>query len=221
MTRRVMIATPLQYGRPEIWYVNAVRHTERLLAQHGIEATPIYRAFDALIQRVRNDLVSDALIGGFDDVVFVDDDIEWSPEWMLRLLQHDADVVGAAYRKKTDDVEMYTVRAPMPIQTDQKTGLWIVDGVGTGFVRLSRRALQALWDSCEEYENEGHKCRWIFDVYPVNGKLVSEDNMMCMKLQALGFPILLDQSFTVVHIGPKKYRGDFKSYVERLQAKAA
>lgn len=215
MTRRVMIATPVQYGMLDVWFVNSMRHTEILCRQNGIEVVPIYRAFDALIQRARNDLVSDALSGGFDEMIFIDGDEEWSPEWVLRLLQHDVDVVGAAYRKKTDNEELYTVRAKLPIPVCQKTGLWIVDGVGTGFVRLTRRALQALWDSCEEYENDGRTCRWIFDVCVVNRRLVSEDNVMCMKLQQLGFTIFLDPTFTVTHIGPKKYVGDFAKYMQR------
>ncbi len=97
-----------------------------------------------------------------------------------------------------------------------ENGLCVVEGVGTGFVRLSRKAFMALWDSSEEYENEGRKCRWIFDVCVVDGKLVSEDNIMCEKLRRLGFKVHVDPSFTPTHIGMKKYHGDFANYIARL-----
>lgn len=220
--RKVLIGTPCYDGRLEAWYVNSMRRTEALLAGHGIEITPVYMSYDALVQRARNDLVRIAIENGFDDMMFIDSDIEWEPEWALALLKHDVDCVGAAYRKKTDDQELYTVRAAqLPIPVEPVTGLWVVDGIGTGFVRLSRKALQALWDSCEEYENEGRKCRWIFDVCVVDHRLVSEDNIMCEKLRRLGFRVYLDPSFTPTHIGIKKYRGDFQSYVERLTKEKA
>ena len=201
----------------DVWYADSLRRTEALLSQHGIDTLPIYLSYDALVQRARNDLVRIALDQGFDDLLFIDSDIEWEPEWAMALLAHDVDAVGAAYRKKTDEKEIYTVRAKLPIPVDLKTGLWIVDGIGTGFMRLSRRALQLLWDASEEYENEGRMCRWIFDVCVVDHQLVSEDNIVCEKLRQLGVKVHLDPSFTPTHIGIKKYRGNFKEYVAALK----
>ena len=203
-----------------MWYVNSLRRTEELLKSRGIEVTPIFLSYDALVQRARNDLVRFAVEGKFDDLLFIDSDIEWEPPWALALLEHPVDCVGAAYRKKTDEQELYAVRAKMLIPQDIKTGLWLVDGLGTGFMRLSRKAFTALWDSSEEYENEGRQCRWIFDVCVVDGKLYGEDTLMCEKLRRLGFSIYLDPSFCPAHIGIKKYRGDFAAYVEKLDRAA-
>ena len=137
----------------------------------------------------------------------------------MRLFKHDVDVIGAAYRKKTDDQELYTVHTTMPIPVDIKTGLWMVDGLGTGFLRLSRKAMLALWDASEEYTNEGKLSRWIFDVCPVNGVLKGEDMIACAKLRELGFKIYLDPTFTPIHIGIKKYFGNFATYVDLVQQK--
>jgi len=219
--RKVLIGTPCHDGRTEVWYNNSLRLTERAAAANNIETTPVYMAYDSLVQRARNDLVALALEGGFDDLFFIDADMRWEPEWALSIMSHDVDVVGAAYRKKTDDKEIYTVKASQPIPVDMKSGLWIVQGIGTGFLRLSRRALYALWDSSEEYRNEGKTCRWIFDVCPVNGDLMGEDMIACEKLSRLGFPIMLDSSFTPTHIGVKQYVGDFARYVETLNKAAA
>lgn len=219
--RKVLIGTPCYDGRIDVWYANSVRRTEQLLAKHCIESSVVYLSYDALVQRARNDLVRIAKEGGFDDLLFIDSDMEWEPEWVLALLNHDVDVVGAAYRKKTDEMEMYTVKASLPMPVDMKTGLWIVDGIGTGFLRLSRLALKLLWDASEEYENEGRKCRWIFDVCVLNHRLVSEDNIMCEKLRQLGVNVHLDPSFTPTHIGTKKYQGNFQSYVAALMDKQA
>lgn len=219
--RKVLVGTPSYDGRLEAYYVDSLRRTEKLLATHGIEITPIFMSYDALVQRARNDLVRLAVQGGFDDLFFIDSDIQWEPEWALALLDHSVDCVGAAYRKKTDECELYTVMSSLPIPIDIKAGLLVMQGVGTGFLRLSHKAFQALWDASEEYENEGRKCRWIFDVCVVNGRLVSEDNIMCEKLRQLGFNVHLDPSFTPGHIGVKTYRGDFPAFVAKLENKAA
>ncbi len=219
--RKILIGTPTYDGKVQVEFANALRLTERLCASHDIELTPVYLSYDALVQRARNDLVQIALEGGFDDLMFIDADIEWQAEGALAIMQHPVDCVGATYRKKTDSQELYTVKSGLPVPVDIKTGLWIVEGLGTGFLRISRKALQALWDASEAYTNEGKTCRWIFDVCPVNGSLVGEDMMMCQKLRELGFSIYLDPSFTPLHIGMKKYFGDFASYIELLKKNVA
>ena len=221
MTRKVLVGTPCYDGRVDVNYTNSLRFTERLAVTKRIDITPVYMSYDSLVQRARNDLVRLALEGGFDDLFFIDSDMQWDPEWALSILEHPVDCVGAAYRKKTDDKELYTVKTKFPIPVDLKTGLWIVDGLGTGFLRFSRKALQALWDASEEYSNEGRKCRWIFDVCPVNGELLGEDMIACEKLGQLGFTIYLDPSFTPIHIGIKKYFGNFATYVDLLKKNMA
>lgn len=219
--RKVMVGTPSYDGRLDVWYTNSLRFTERLAREKNMEITPIYMSYDSLVQRARNDCVQVALDGGFDDLVFIDSDMQWEPEWFMRLFEHDVDVVGAAYRKKTDDQELYTVHTTIPVPVDIKTGLWLVEGCGTGFLRFSRKALLALWDASEEYTNEGKLARWIFDVCPVNGALKGEDMIACAKLRELGFNIYLDPTFTPIHIGIKKYFGDFASYVELVKKQLA
>lgn len=219
--RKVLVGTPCFDGTIDVRYAHAIWQSMRLAEKSGIDITPVFMSFDSLVQRARNDLVRLALEDEFDDLFFIDSDMQWEPEWALAILEHDVDVVGATYRKKTDDEEIYTVHAKFPIPADSRTGLWIVQGLGTGFLRFSRKALQALWDASEEYQNEGKSCRWIFDVCPVDGRLLGEDIIACKKLGELGFTVYLDPTFTPIHIGRKRYYGDFASYCSILRKKAA
>ena len=221
--RKVLLGTPCFDGRPEAWYMHCVVQTIKACAARNIEITPILMSYDAMIQRARNDLLKLALDIGADDLLFIDADEVWEAAWALRLLDHDVDVVGGPVRKKTDDAELYNVRANSPFMPiDAKTGLWIVNGIGTGFLRLSRSALQALWDQSadEEYEDNGKINRMVFNVAVVNRRLVSEDNFMCNRLTEAGFKIYLDPSFTVAHIGTKRYTGDFLAWITAMQRKA-
>lgn len=187
----------------------------------GIYQREIFLAYDSIIQNARNDLVRMAVKHDFDDLVYIDGDEEWRPEWLLRLLAHKVDVVGYPVRKKTDEAELYNVKYPnFDIPVDATTGLLMPESVGTGFLRLSRKALRALWDSSEPYRVLGQEeeSRWIFDIRPVNGFLVGEDTLLSSKLRALGFQTYLDASITCAHIGAKKYAGNFAAWLQRAKA---
>ena len=221
--RRVMLGTPCVDGRPEAWYMHSVMETKDLCAQHGIIVKPVLMSYDAMIQRARNDILKLALESGYDDLLFIDDDEIWKPEWALALIRHPVDVVGAPVRKKSDEQELYNVKVDSPfVPIDCLTGLCMVESVGTGFIRLSRKAMLALWDACEseEYEDNGKINRMVFNVAVVNRRLVSEDTFMCMRLKAAGFKVYVDASFTITHIGPKHYKGEFAAFVNGLQRKA-
>ena len=135
---------------------------------------PVYMSYDSLVQRARNDLVRLALDEKFDDLIFIDSDQEWNPEWIFKLLEHDVDVVGGTVVKKSDQ-PMYNVKALRSGLKQEKNGLMEVEAIGTGFLRISSKALKSVWDVSPEYVNENKKCRMVFDVQLVDGELVSED----------------------------------------------
>jgi hypothetical protein len=217
-----MIATPSYDGTVGCHFAHSLVETVRLGMLAGVDVRAIYMPNDALIQRSRNDLVRIALESKFDDLIFIDADQEWKPEWVIQLLKHPVDCVGGAVRKKSD-AESYNVKAAsVQIPRDPRTGLLEVEGLGTGFLRLSNRALQALWDGAEEYKDDAGKvCRWIFDVRPINGRLVGEDIFMTMRLRQSGIKVYLDPTITCSHIGTKKWDGNFAAWLERLQKAAA
>jgi glycosyltransferase involved in cell wall biosynthesis len=223
--RRVLIGTPCYDGRADVWYINSLMQTQRMSTEMGVEIIPIWLSYDALVQRARNDCIALALENNCDDIVFIDSDLEWQPEWFFQLLDYPVDVVGGTYRKKTDDEETYVAKFSTPIRyhKDPNTGLVEVEGLGTGFLRISRSAMQWLWDNSPAYNEheEGKLRRWIFEVVVENGNLISEDILLCRRLREAGFPIWLDPSMTLSHMGTKKFQGNFEQWISRLAAPAS
>lgn len=214
--RRVMIATPAYDGRVDVYFADSLARTIKMSANHDVDICPVYMPHDALIQRSRNDLVKIAVEAGFDDMIWIDSDQQWEPEWIFTLLNHPVDVVGGTVIKKSD-TEQYNIRSvKMPILKDDKTGLLIVDGIGTGFMRFSRKAITALWSTSQVYLNHGREGRMVFDVQIVDGQLVSEDNVVCNKLKQLGFNLHVDQTMTCSHVGTKKWDGNFSAWLAKL-----
>jgi len=213
---KVLIATPAYDGRLDVWYTTSLVNSVRIAQENGIFLHPVFMSYDALVQRARNDLFRIGL--EYDAVIWIDSDLEWNPMWIMELLGSDKDVIGGTYRKKTDDAEMYTVKTKDLTATD---GLIKVDGLGMGFLKISKKAVQALWDVSQPYQNEGREGRMVCDIQIVDGQLVSEDNVMTKKLVDLGFDIWLDPRMTCCHIGTKKFYGNFEDFAKRLTAQAA
>jgi hypothetical protein len=215
---KVLIATPSYDGRLDVWYTTSLVNSVRIAQDNGIFLHPVFMSYDALVQRARNDLFRLAIEGDYDAVVWVDGDLEWHPMWIMELLASDKDVVGGTYRKKTDDAELYTVKTQ---NLEAEDGLVKVESLGLGFVKMSKKAVQDLWDASKVYQNEGRECRMVCDIKIIDGQLCSEDVVVFQKLKDLGYDIWLDPRMTCVHIGTKKFYGNFEDFAKRLSAKAA
>lgn len=214
--RKVMIGTPAHDGRVDVWFANSLVNTVKLAMQRQVELVPIYMSYDSLVQRARNDIVRLAIEENFDDLIFIDSDEEWNPEWIFKLLAYKEEVIGLPVVKKSDQM-MFNIKAlPTGLKT-QQNGLMEVEAVGTGFMKISSAALKKVWDASPEYKNEGRTCRMVFDIKIENGDLVSEDNVFCQKWRSLGGKVFIEPSMTCNHIGVKKYQGNFLEYLKFLQ----
>jgi hypothetical protein len=225
LARRVMIATPCLTGQIDAYYVHALVETVKLACARDIMLAPIFIPNNSLIQTARNDLIAMAYEAKVDDMVWIDGDVSWQPEWFFRLLDYPADVVGGTYRRKQQEESYVCTAKPWMLVRDD-LGLMQVEAIGTGFLRMSNKAIAWLWDNSEPYRQgqDGPERRWVFDVRPNDdGELMSEDVSVCFKLREGGFSINCDPDMTCDHIGPMKYKGNFAPWAEFLheQLKAA
>lgn len=213
--RKVLIGTPSYDGRIDVWFANSLIATVKEAEKKDIFVHAIYTSYDSLVQRARNSLVKLALDGGYDDLFFIDSDTEWEPEWFFRLLDRPEPIVGGALVKKTDK-EGYTVKLlDKKLKYSQDKKLIDADGVGTGFLKVSRFALEKLWEVSDEYTSEEEKHRMVFDIKVENGDLISEDYVLCNKWKKLGYKVWLDPTITCNHIGIKKFKGDLNKFLSK------
>ena len=213
MKSTVVLLTPADLThKVDVYYHHAVIDTVKLCARHGINVVPLTWPGEALVQHARNALAKMAIQSNIEQVFWVDADQEWRAEEFLRLLQHPVDVVGATYPKK-QDTEEYTFRAGP--ECEVKDGLLAIQSMGTGFLRVSRQALLAVWNAAQPYEKGGQHFRMCFDVQVIEGHLVGEDTYFCAALADAGYQVWLDPSFTVGHNGYKRYKGDAWTYIAK------
>jgi hypothetical protein len=212
--QKVLIGTPCYDGKVDVWFANSLLNTIKMSYDKGINVHAIYTSYDSLVQRARNSLFRLALEGDYDYLFFIDSDVEWEAEWFFRLLERPEPIVGAALIKKTEKEE-YTVKIvdkTLKWSEDQK--IIEVEGVGTGFLKISKFALLKLWEMGEKYQSQGVEERMVFDIKVENGDLISEDYILCNKWKSLGYKVWLDPTITINHIGIKKFKGDISAHLK-------
>ena len=212
--RKVLIGIPMMDGKAAAQCLDSLIRT--LLAQPpGVSVDYLFVTLDSLVQRARNDIFAVAVRAGVDDLVCIDADQAWEPAWFYALLAHPVDVVGMTYPKKSD-TEAYPVNCSSRAPVVGANGLILVDGLGLGFVRFSKKALLHAWDRSTPYRENGIDKRMVFNLVVENGELVSEDISACKSLKELG--VYLDPRYTLPHVGVKVYTGNFSLWLSHLLA---
>ncbi len=105
----IMVGTPAYGGLAYVSYVQSLLASMQFLATHGIGIEPCFLTNESLIPRGRNTIVARFMNDKkFTHLLFIDADINWAPQSILKLIQHDRDIVGGLYPKKGYDWQKMT-----------------------------------------------------------------------------------------------------------------
>lgn len=145
----VCIVTPAYDGRVHDDHARSVEAGRELLRQHGISSARRCLRGDAVLPRVRNQCVAEALTLGAKQIVFVDSDIGFDAPMLLRLVSHDAPLVGCApqaqLRNWRDAASPRCVWVPKSREgrTDARS-LVEARSLATGFMKVHSDVFRAL-----------------------------------------------------------------------------
>jgi hypothetical protein len=167
---------------------------------------------EALLQKARSNLFCDAYDAGFDDIVFIDADQGFNAQAFFNLIDHKVDVVAIPVPMKVEE-EHYNIRPENPAKHKWIPALRLleVECVGTGFIKLSRKAMQILWEKGTPYHDKKQR-RLICDIQIIDGGMISEDVQICKKLTDEGIKIYVDIMYTCDHFGVKRHSGNYLKY---------
>jgi hypothetical protein len=236
MSRHVMIAIPahdhsVKFGT----FLSVLRARDQINAMGGTVAVQTWMG-DSLLPSARNILLAKFNAAKeFTDFVFVDHDVWWEGDELLRLLSHPVDFVAGSYRHKSDD-ESY----PMGWLDDPEgKGLWAVDpatnqpsetglievgAAPTGFCRLTRAAVDKLYAAYPErmYASKmapDLQVCGLFEVPFVEGVgVVGEDYIFAQYWRKIGGKVWLDPALNLNHSGHKEYVGSLGSWLRNRNA---
>jgi hypothetical protein len=174
------------------------------------------------ISAARATMLRKALYAKATHIVFIDHDVSWRPEDMVKLLETHGDVVCGTYRFKTDEEETYM--GSIMTHGDGRPrvracdGAIEADGMPAGFLKVSRHAINRLIKAHPEL-CYGEACAPHFDLFnhgAFDGVWWGEDMGFCRRWNALGEKIWLVPDMNIDHhTADKVYPGNYHQYLLR------
>jgi|TARA_X000001316_G_scaffold6136_1_gene1472 hypothetical protein len=215
--KKILIGTPSYDGRVDVWYTDSLVNSTKLAIENNIDLFAIYTSYDALVQRARNKLVQIALEYNFDEIIFIDSDMGWDPQWILDLANRKEDIIGgiAPGRRDIESWNTYIASKNLIYSDDKK--LIQVEKIGTGFLKVSKKALLDIWNISSKYlddEDQKTYCH-AFELEVKDNTLFSEDYVFCRKLIDLGYKLWVDPTMNCNHTGTKTFTGNFIEFLNK------
>jgi hypothetical protein len=216
--RRVLVGTPALNGYVHAWYSDSMFDSIKLGLANGVNIIPSILLDESILPQARNELLRSAYIHDVESIVFIDSDQRWQPEALLSVIDSPYDVTGLPYVKKTDEPHQYNLKVTdLSSLVPDSDGYCRTDAIGTGFLKISHKALTALWESHPDVTFRGKTLKSICEYgVTADGDFIGEDITLCNKLRALGYDIMLNTNYTVSHLGTKQWDGDFQQFLQTL-----
>jgi len=97
---KIFIATPMFGGQANYMYMISLINLLTKLGQHGIHSMFEIAANESLITKARNILVEGFIKSDATHMLFLDADLGFDPDDVIRMIQADKDLIGGQYAKK-------------------------------------------------------------------------------------------------------------------------
>lgn len=189
-----------------------------IAAKLGINYSIDTMVNESLIPRGRNNLVSKFLFNtAATHLMFIDVDLGFEPEAILRLLLANQDVVGGVYPMKRVPIRYVINTVPNPTVMGD---LVEVSTLGTGFMLVKRDTINKMIAAHPELkyrDNIGIGQQYepfmygLFDtMIDKDGNYLSEDWTFCYLWRLMGGKIFADTGIKLDHTGYHKYEGDLE-----------
>lgn len=209
--KNILIATPCLDQKVDAYFVHSLCESIKLGLKNDLDIRCVFLANESILPMARNELFALAHRENYDTMVFIDDDEYWDAKHLIDIIQSEKDVISLPVVNKGDKEIAFNIWLKDNFERDESDGYIKIEKCGTGFLKLSRKVVEDLWNSNTELAFRGKKLKNICEyTYSDNG-FVGEDVTLSYKIKELGYDIWLNPHHTVSHIGNKMYKGDFKA----------
>jgi len=209
--KKILIATPCLDQKVDAYFVHSLCESIKLGLKNDLDIRCVFLANESILPMARNELFALAYKENYDTMVFIDDDESWKEHALIEIIQSNKDVVALPVVNKGDTDIGFNVWLNKDSEKDASDGYIKINKCGTGFLKLSRKVIEDLWNSNTELMFRNKKIKNICEYTYVNGDFIGEDITLTKKIKELGYDIWLNPNYTVSHIGNKMYNGDFKA----------
>lgn len=206
----LLIATPGYGGQVTTPWVTSALALQEAALRAGFDIGWLVTAGESLVTRARNTSAATFLAQtDYERLLFIDADIEFSPEDVFKLWTLNEDVAVAAYAMKRPDKPVSAWVDGAIVNLDELAGPTPVDYAGTGFMMIKRGVFEKMRNAKPEIEHEEGsvgRCWQFFDIGVVDDVSLSEDYWFCREWREMGGRVMLDPSIRLTHWGRYGYR---------------
>ena len=233
MKKKIMIGTPMYGGMATHAYIGGLLSNFETLRQNDIKVDWNLMGNESLITRGRNYIADHFLQSDSTHLMWIDADVGFERDAILKLLNYDEDFVGAAYPKKMrtssilstnpnnlrDHGASYVVNFldnEHNVNKKNEKGLVEMRHLGTGFMLVTKKVFKKMRANCRQARaaNFGQFANWYTEYFKTDldeeGVLQSEDWVFCNQWRDVGGKIWLDPTIKLDHIGTYIYEGDIQ-----------
>lgn len=225
------IATPLYGGQACVTYARSLLKLVQYLREHGIAVMVDLVGNESLIQRARNLMAARFYRSEATHLMFIDGDIGFEPEEVMRLLTSGLPLVTGVYPKKHIAWEKlskldrgsretlktvgldYNLNIELTKLTKINKGFIQSLDAATGFMLIHRDVYRAVYDAHPELEclndvmsngtiqRESYRAVFECMICPDSKRYLSEDFSFVRRCQAQGIEVWCDIKSKLTHTG--------------------
>lgn len=216
---KVVFTTLYLGSKPHPKFVQSLQDTLPLLDKEGIEHSVAIEENCPYISAARSKLIRKALDVSPDMIVFLDYDVSWHPEDMIRLIKSEGDVVAGTYRFKQDEEKymgsLETSESGLPLRRESDGALkaWCIPA---GFLKVTVAAVNAFAKAHPQllFGPPLNPNLDMFNHGVIDGIWYGEDYAFSKRWREAGGDIWLLPDLRLDHnAGDKCYAGNFHNYL--------
>ena len=212
---KVLLATTA-YDSPDASHTASIAHARAALSEAGIQSAYALLSGNCHVDDARNSIVASFLESDCTDLVFIDADVSFTPDQLVRLCQHDEDIVGGIYPKRAQGLTDMPVRMFWNVLKPDERGLLRVEGLPTGFMRIKRVVLEVLAKDAQTFRKGLTVVPIIFErTYTDGVGRVGGDINFCFKAQQRGFGSYADTELRLGHAAKVIVHDSLGAYLRR------
>ena len=226
---KVFIATPCFGAQVSCYYTLSLLQTTQLLEKHGIGYMTAFLP-NQIVTRARNLLTKSFLDSDCTHLFFIDADIQWNPEDVLKLINHDKNVIIGLYPNKcykfnnylnsggkinnAEDIYKvleYSTAFQASVNKLHDNALMEVKHGATGFMMIKKDVIKQLTNHVDPYITPDSR-ETVFDIFNckvINNEYLTEDYYFChLWRDVCNGKIWCDLSICLNHEGWHSFSGN-------------
>lgn len=215
----IFIALPAYDFKVSLKLAVSLARFTQVAPQHGISVQIGSICGCSVVSRARNLLVQDFIESPCDYLLFIDSDINFEPEDILRLMAWADDPkkgIVAAVPRVRDSNKVYIADLEYDENrelTMNGMGLVRAERVATAFMMVRREVFVSLIDANPDWtyydKRAGKDLSAVFDFKVTREGYIGEDFLFCDRAREIGFEVWIDPTISLGHMGVQEYTGNF------------